>query len=136
MDGLLSWSTTKASLRWPFRFPCFCQLTNLFPAYNKWHETELERWLSDHSIPYPAASERKDLQNLVKDNWQSAVESPYAKWDANQLSSYIKSTGQEVKKGTEQNAEALADQVKSSWKDTAAQSHSTYGDLRDYVFDS
>ena len=41
--------------------------------YNKWHETELERWLSDHDIPYPTPADRKDLENLVKDNWQTYV---------------------------------------------------------------
>jgi len=45
-------------------------------AYNKWHETELERWLSDHDIPYPTPADRKDLENLVKDNWQDKVVDP------------------------------------------------------------
>jgi len=47
-------------------------------VYNKWHETELERWLSDHDIPYPTPSDRKDLETLVKDNWQSKVVDPLA----------------------------------------------------------
>jgi hypothetical protein len=45
-------------------------------AYNKWHETELERWLSDHDVPYPTPADRKDLENLVKDNWQTKVVDP------------------------------------------------------------
>merc|ERR1711964_866948 len=45
-------------------------------AYNKWHETELERWLSDHDIPYPTPADRKDLEDLVKNNWQSRVVDP------------------------------------------------------------
>lgn len=45
-------------------------------VYNKWHETELERWLSDHEIPYPTPADRKDLENLVKDNWQANVVAP------------------------------------------------------------
>jgi len=45
-------------------------------AYNKWHETELERWLSDHDIPYPTPADRKDLENLVKSNWQSKIQAP------------------------------------------------------------
>ena len=52
--------------------------TNLHAAYNKWHETELERWLSDHDVPYPKAADRKDLENLVKDNWQVNVVDPLA----------------------------------------------------------
>jgi hypothetical protein len=48
------------------------------PAYNKWHETELERWLSDHDIPYPTPADRKDLETLVKANWQAKVVDPLA----------------------------------------------------------
>lgn len=47
-------------------------------AYNKWHETELERWLSDHDIPYPTPADRKDLEILVKSNWQAKVVDPVA----------------------------------------------------------
>jgi hypothetical protein len=36
----------------------------------------LERWLSDHDVPYPSPADRKDLENLVKDNWQSKVVDP------------------------------------------------------------
>ncbi|KAJ5239806.1 hypothetical protein N7468_004425 [Penicillium chermesinum] len=45
-------------------------------VYNKWHETELERWLSDHDIPYPTPADRKDLENLVKTNWEVKVQKP------------------------------------------------------------
>ena len=45
-------------------------------VYNKWHQTELERWLSDHDVPYPAAADRKDLESLIKDNWQTKIVDP------------------------------------------------------------
>ncbi|RAL15530.1 double-strand break repair enhancer MSC1 [Aspergillus homomorphus CBS 101889] len=45
-------------------------------VYNKWHETELERWLSDHDIPYPSPADRKDLESLVKTNWEAKVQKP------------------------------------------------------------
>ncbi|KAJ5584507.1 uncharacterized protein N7459_004307 [Penicillium hispanicum] len=45
-------------------------------VYNKWHETELERWLSDHDIPYPTPADRRDLENLVKSNWDNKVQKP------------------------------------------------------------
>ena len=45
-------------------------------VYNKWHETELERWLSDNNVPYPSPADRKDLENLVKANWESKVQTP------------------------------------------------------------
>lgn len=47
-------------------------------AYNKWHETELERWLSDNDIPYPTPADRKDLELLIKNNWQAKVVDPIA----------------------------------------------------------
>ncbi|KAH8695311.1 putative meiotic sister chromatid recombination protein Ish1/Msc1 [Talaromyces proteolyticus] len=46
--------------------------------YNKWHETELERWLSDHDIPYPTPADRKDLEKIVKANWHDKVQVPLA----------------------------------------------------------
>ncbi|KAL1958284.1 hypothetical protein VTO42DRAFT_4792 [Malbranchea cinnamomea] len=44
------------------------------PVYNRYHESELERWLSDHDIPYPKPATRKDLENLVKENWHTYVQ--------------------------------------------------------------
>lgn len=62
--------------------------------YNGWHETELERWLSDHGmkihitlsaprltrkpidVPYPSPADRRDLENLVKTNWDNKVQKP------------------------------------------------------------
>lgn len=45
-------------------------------VYDKWHESELERWLSDHDIPYPSPADRKDLESAVKVNWNSKVQKP------------------------------------------------------------
>ncbi|KAL2827051.1 hypothetical protein BDW59DRAFT_144597 [Aspergillus cavernicola] len=45
-------------------------------VYNKWHETELERWLSDHDIPYPTPADRKNLESAVKSNWDVRVQKP------------------------------------------------------------
>ncbi|CRG86388.1 Stress response protein ish1 [Talaromyces islandicus] len=63
-------------------------------VYNRWHETELERWLSDHGvlclrqclhvvnsstdIPYPTPADRKDLEKIVKANWNAKVQVPLA----------------------------------------------------------
>ncbi|KAJ5918923.1 hypothetical protein N7454_010067 [Penicillium verhagenii] len=45
-------------------------------VYNKWHETELERWLSDHDIPHPSPADRRDLESLVKSHWETKVQRP------------------------------------------------------------
>ncbi|OQO01460.1 hypothetical protein B0A48_13015 [Cryoendolithus antarcticus] len=105
-------------------------------AYNKWHETELERWLSDHNVPYPTPSDRKDLQNLVQKNWDSNVVQPYNSWDTNQLSSYLSSKGQQAKKGTEKNKDSLISQVQQYWHSTADQANEAAGDVKSYIFDS
>ncbi|KAF2487537.1 hypothetical protein BDY17DRAFT_306911 [Neohortaea acidophila] len=105
-------------------------------AYNKWHETELERWLSDNNIPYPTPADRKDLENLVKTNWEDYVAKPYSKWDAPQLSSYLTSQGKEIKKGTEKDVKSLAGQVQSAWYETADQANDAYNSVQDWFFDT
>jgi len=105
-------------------------------VYNKWHETELERWLSDHNIPYPTPADRKDLENLVKDNWQKNVISPYQSWDTQQLLNYLHARGLDVKKGTEKNTQALVGQVQASWHETEDQANEAYGNVKDWIFDT
>jgi len=106
------------------------------PVYNKWHETELERWLSDHNVPYPAAADRKDLENLVKDNWNDKVVTPYNSWDAHTLTNYLTVKGQQAKKGTEKNTESLIEQVKGYWTETEDSANQAYGSVKDWIFDS
>jgi hypothetical protein len=105
-------------------------------AYNKWHETELERWLSDHNVPFPTASDRKDLENLVKENWDNNVVKPYNSWDVNQLNNYLTSKGYEVKKGSEKNKDSLISQVQSYWTTTSESANEAYSSVHDWVFDS
>jgi len=105
-------------------------------AYNKWHETELERWLSDHNVPYPTPADRKDLQNLVQKNWEENVAKPYNSWNTNQLSSYLSSKGQEAKKGTEKNKDSLISQVQQYWHETTDQANEAYGKTENWIFDT
>ncbi|OCK78585.1 hypothetical protein K432DRAFT_435891 [Lepidopterella palustris CBS 459.81] len=105
-------------------------------AYNKWHETELERWLSDHDVPYPTPADRKDLENLVKSNWNDKVVTPYNSWDTKQLQSYMSSKGYQVQKGTEKNKDSLLSQVKNSWSDTEESVSNAYSNVHDWIFDS
>lgn len=106
------------------------------PAYNKWHETELERWLADHDVPYPTAADRKDLEKLVKDNWHSSVTQPYSSWDADRLQKYLGEKGYQAKKGTEKNKDSLVSQVKSAWHETEEQAYQAYESVKDWIFDS
>ncbi|KAL8971606.1 MAG: hypothetical protein Q9183_000975 [Haloplaca sp. 2 TL-2023] len=104
-------------------------------VYNKWHETELERWLSDHNVPYPTPADRKDLENLVKSNWNEKVASPYKDWEPAQLQSYVESKGAEVKKGTESNKESLVSQVQGMWHESADTASNSYNSVKDWIFD-
>lgn len=104
-------------------------------AYNKWHETELERWLSDHNVPYPTPADRKDLENLVKNNWDDKVGTPYKDWDTPQLQSYLKSKGADAKHAGESNKDSLVSQVKGYWTDSADSASEAYGSVKDWVFD-
>lgn len=105
-------------------------------AYNKWHQTELERWLSDHDIPYPKASDRKDLENLVRDNWNTRVGAPYTSWSTEQLQHYLSHKGEEAKKSTEHSKDTLLERVKSSWYETEEQASDAYTNVRDWIFDT
>ncbi|KAF1826718.1 uncharacterized protein K489DRAFT_377161 [Dissoconium aciculare CBS 342.82] len=105
-------------------------------AYNKWHETELERWLDDYSIPHPKAADRKDLEDLVKKNWENNVIKPYNSWDVKQLTNYLTSKGYEAKKGTEKNAKSLISQVQGYWTSTEAQADEAYSNVQSWVFNT
>jgi hypothetical protein len=105
-------------------------------VYNKWHETELERWLSDHNVPYPTPADRKDLENLVKDNWQSKVAQPYNDWDTPQLNSFLQQKGVEVKESAAANKDSLLAQVKSAWYETEDKAEDAWSSVKDWIFDS
>ncbi|KAI9751943.1 MAG: hypothetical protein M4579_005826 [Chaenotheca gracillima] len=105
-------------------------------AYNKWHETELERWLSDHDVPYPTPADRKDLENLVKDNWESKVRAPYREWHPSQLQSFLEQKGQSVTTGGKEEKDDLANQVKKVWFETEDQAEDSYSSVKDWIFDS
>ena len=113
---------------------CDGRLTSL-SAYNKWHQTELERWLSDHDIPYPSPADRKDLEDIVKKNWETKVHSPYTEWDADKLQAYLTEKGQQAQKGTQQNKESLISQVKKYWFETEDKAEEAYLSVKDWVFD-
>ncbi|KAH7380043.1 hypothetical protein BKA66DRAFT_465585 [Pyrenochaeta sp. MPI-SDFR-AT-0127] len=105
-------------------------------VYDKWHETELERWLSDNNIPHPSPSDRKNLQSTVKAHWNDKVVTPYTSWDAQTLTSYLNLKGQQAKKGTEKDAKSLAEQVKVYWTETEDSANQAYGNVRGWIFDS
>lgn len=105
-------------------------------AYNKWHQTELERWLSDHDIPYATPADRKDLEEIVKKNWETKVSAPYTDWDVDRLQRYLKDRGYEAAEGADESKNGLIATVKSYWHETEDQAHDAYASVRNWVFDS
>ena len=91
--------------------------------------------MSDHNVPYPTPADRKDLENLVKDNWQSKVAQPYNDWDSAQLSSYLKQKGVETKDNAAVNKDGLVAQVKNYWYETEDKADDAWASVKDWIFD-
>jgi len=87
-------------------------------------------------VPYPTPADRKDLEDLIKNNWNDKVISPYNSWDTNQASKYLKARGEQVQKGTEKNKDSLVSQIKAGWTDTEEKANDAYANARDWIFDS
>lgn len=105
-------------------------------AYNKWHENELERWLSDHDVPYPTPADRKDLEKLVQKNWESNVVSPYKSWDAAKLSEYLKLKGIETKDAAASNKDLLVNQVQDTWYESEDKAQTAWSSVKDWILDT
>jgi len=105
-------------------------------VYNKWHETELERWLSDHDIPHPYPADRKELENSIKENWQSKVSTPYNDWNVDQLNSYLQQKGVQTKDAANENKDSLISQVKNVWYEAEDKSEDAWTSVKDWIFDS
>ncbi|KAJ6445516.1 stress response protein (Ish1) [Purpureocillium lavendulum] len=104
--------------------------------YNKWHETELERWLSDHEIPYPTPADRKDLESLVEKNWNDLIIEPYNKWDTARLSSYLKAKGKDARADADEAKDSLVSQVKANWYETEEATQNGWANVKDWILDT
>lgn len=91
--------------------------------------------MSDHDVPYPTPADRKDLVDLVKNNWEDNVVRPYNSWDTPQLQTYLSKQGKEVQKSAEKNKDSLVAQVQSTWSDTADSASDSYNSVKDWIFD-
>lgn len=72
----------------------------------------------------------------MKKNWDNNVVKPYNSWDTNQLQNYLSSKGQQAKKGTEKNKDALVQQVQGLWHETADQANDAYSNAQNWIFDT
>lgn len=105
-------------------------------AYNKWHETELERWLSDHDVPYPTPADRKELEKLVEKNWDTHVVAPYREWDTEKLTGYLKQKGVDTKQVTEETRDSLINRVKDVWYESEDKAQDAWINVKDWVLDT
>lgn len=113
-----------------------CCIDNQTTVYNKWHQTELERWLSDHDIPYPQASDRKDLESLVQNKWDDVVLQPYLQWDTAQLSAYLRDKGEDVQTTAENSKDSLVSQVKANWFETEEAAQQAWANAKGWILDT
>ena len=102
--------------------------------YNAWHKTELEKWLDDHDVPYPAAADRKDLAEIVAKNWDKTSTAVYEKWDSSRLRSWLEKRAVEFDVNAKK--EALIDQVEANWYRAKADVESSWETVKDWIFDS
>jgi len=105
-------------------------------AYNKWHKNELERWLSDHDIPYSTPADQKELEKIVEEHWQTKVVRPYQGWDSPQLQRYLSEKGQELNQKGKEDKNWLIENVKKSWYETDSAAEESYNSVKDWIFDS
>jgi len=103
-------------------------------VYNAWHKTELEKWLDDHDIPYPAAADRKDLADAVAKNWEKVSTAAYETWDHNRLRTWLEHRG--IKSDATAKKDYLIIQVKSNWYGAIAEPESSWETAKDWIFDS
>jgi hypothetical protein len=119
---------------------CGAAASSWFPGskavYNKWHQTELERWLTDHNVPYPTPADRKDLENLIEQNWDQYVIAPYKSWDTAELSAFLQAKGKETKAEAEATKDNLVEQVQANWFETEDKAQQAWGNIRDWILDT
>jgi Putative nuclear envelope organisation protein len=109
-------------------------LTNRSLVYNAWHKTELERWLDDHDIPYPAAADRKDLIDFVSKNWDKVSTAVYETWDDARLKAWLQTRSLAL--DTEAKKQTLLDQVKANWYGIKVETETSWETVKDWIFDS
>lgn len=112
------------------------QAPNAISVYNEWHETELERWLSDHDIPYPTPVDRKDLEKLVGQSWDDYVVSPYKKWDTDELTAYLKAKGKKTQNDAVATRDSLISQVKANWYESEDTAYQGWANIKDWILDT
>jgi len=108
----------------------------LATVYNKWHQTELERWLTDHDVSFPKASDRKELETLIESHWNDAVIQPYSRWGITELTAYLREKGQDVQTAAEESKDSLLSQVKSSWYETEDAAVQGWANVKDWILDT
>jgi len=131
-----SWfSKSGESYHVPFCIRMLATKAEEWIAYNKWHKNELERWLSDHDIPYSTPEDHKELEKIVKEYWQAKAVRPYQEWDSPQLQSYLGGKGQELNRMGKEDKDWLIESVRKSWYETDSAAEESYNSIKDWIFD-
>lgn len=86
-------------------------------------------------MPYPTPADRKDLENLIKSNWDSKIATPFHDWETPQLQSYLKAKGADTKTTAATNKDSLVKQVQAYWTETSDSASNSYNSVKDWIFD-
>jgi len=106
-------------------------------AYNRWHQSELERWLQDRNIPFPSAASRRDLENLVQRNWDDFTSANFFQgWSDNRLADFVRAkTGNQPENTFDR--DNLVRQIEGLWSDGWSRLPTErWGDVKSWVFDT
>ena len=114
--------------------PNYSSCANSVSVYNAWHKTELETWLDDHNIPYPAAADRKDLLDAVSQNWNKVSTAVYETWDDNRLRDWLEQRS--INFDANAKKDYLIDRVKSNWYNAKSNVESSWETVKEWIFDS
>lgn len=91
--------------------------------------------MSDHDIPYATPADRKDLEEIVKKNWDTKVSAPYTDWDIKRLQQYLADRGYQAAEGADQSKNSLIASVKNYWHETEDQAQEAYAGVKNWIFD-
>lgn len=129
-----------------------------YTDYTSWDKRQLEAWLHEHNIETPKGYSQKDLEELVKSNWQSSSawtrdqydraqqvfsnykDSAFDTWDDSRLREFLLEQGVVAPSGPREKLVLAAKQYYRGYTDAAASYASTashaassaiYGDEKD-----
>jgi hypothetical protein len=108
------------------------------PAYNSWSKSELEAWLRLHNLPVPETSTKNELNQIVKENWDTTAtwtqdqyynaqkafadvkDDAFDSWSESRLREFLLEQGVISPKGTREQLSLMAKQKYRAYSNAAS----------------